>query len=102
MPGIAYCWIHAIAPIKQHINIECKMVRRNIRPSWPCNPIVETPVVKFWGDIILDVTAPVELVAAINTADKPISLAATTCKFPKSELADVSLPDKKQAKKKLI
>lgn len=98
MPGIAYCWIHAIAPITQHINIECNIVRRKIRPSCPCNPIVETPVVRFWGDIILDVTAPLEFVAAISTADSPISLAATTCRLPNSELADVSLPDKKQAK----
>ena len=84
-------------PIKQHIAIECKIVLLKIRPSCPCNPMVETPVVKFCGEIILDVMAPLEFVAAISTADNPISLAATTCKLPKSELADVSLPDKKQA-----
>lgn len=41
--------------------------------------------------------APAELVAAINTVDSPISLAATTCKLPNNELADVSLPDRKHA-----
>lgn len=97
IPGIPYCWTHAMAPMIQTIMIECKMVLRSTRPSWPCNPTVETPVVKFWGEIILDVTAPVELVDAIKIADKPISLAATTCKLPNNELEEVSLPDKKQA-----
>jgi hypothetical protein len=45
----------------------------------------------------LEVTAPDEFAAAIRIGDKPICLAATTCKLPKRELADVSLPDKKQA-----
>lgn len=47
-------------------------------PSLPSKPIVETPVIKFWGEIILDVIAPLELVAAMSTADNPISLAVTT------------------------
>jgi hypothetical protein len=66
-------------------------------PSDPSNPIVLTPVVKFCGEIILDVTAPLELVAAMRTADNPISLAATTCRLPNNEFADVSLPDRKHA-----
>lgn len=97
IPGIAYCCMQAIAPIIQHIKIECNIVRLNILPSCPCNPIVDTPVVKFCGEIIFDVIAPLEFVAAISTADNPISLAATTCKLPNNEFADVSLPDKKHA-----
>lgn len=77
--------------------MEWRTVLRKMYPSFPCMPKVDTPVVKFWGEIILDVTAPLELVDAISTADKPICLAATTCRLPKSELADVSLPDKKHA-----
>lgn len=34
---------------------------------------------------------------AISTADKPISRAATTCRLPKRELADVSLPERQHA-----
>lgn len=59
--------------------------------------MVDTPVVRFCGEIILDVTAPDELAAAINMGDSPICVAATTCKFPNSELADVSLPERKHA-----
>lgn len=59
--------------------------------------MVETPVVRFWGDTILDVIAPAELVAAINIVESPISLAATTWRLPNNEFADVSLPDKKHA-----
>lgn len=59
--------------------------------------MVDTPVVRFWGEIILLQMAPEELVLAIKMADKPISRAATTCRLPNSEFADVSLPEKKQA-----
>lgn len=97
MPGSKYCCIQAITPTTQHMPIECRMVRLNILPSFPCNPIVDTPVVKFWGDIIFDVTALLELVAAIKIAESPISLAVTTCRLPNSEFAEVSLPDRKQA-----
>lgn len=100
MLGSPYCCIHAIPPIKQHIKTECAIVRRKIRPSCPCSPIVDTPVVRFCGEIILDVIAPLEFVAAIRTADSPISRAATTCRLPNNELADVSLPDKKHANNK--
>lgn len=97
IPGIKYCWIQAITPITQHIPIECNIVRLRICPSCPCIPIVETPVVKFCGEIILDVTALLELVAAIKIADSPISLAVTTWRLPNNEFAEVSLPDRKQA-----
>lgn len=59
--------------------------------------MVDTPVVRFWGEIILLQMAPEELVLAIKMADKPISRAATTCRFPKRLLALVSEPERKHA-----
>lgn len=78
MPGVPYCWTTVMTPKARHITILWRIVRRKTNPSLPCIPMVETPVVRFCGEIILEVTAPDELAEAIKTGDKPISLAATT------------------------
>jgi len=49
------------------------------------------PVAMFCGEIILPITPPDELVAAISTGFKPSCPAATTCSLPNSALPDVSL-----------
>ena len=95
MPGITYCWKQQIPPIRHTKKTECKIVRRRTYPSLPRIPMVDTPVVSVWGEIILEVTAPLVLVAAIRTVDKPISRAATTWRLPNNEFAEVSLPVKK-------
>src|SRR6266567_4659939 len=56
-----------------------------------------TPVVTFCGEIILLITAPDELLAAIRIGLRLSWRAATTCRLPKSALLEVSLPLKKQA-----
>src|SRR5579875_3240612 len=75
----------------------CQNVRRITRPSLPRSSPVDTPVVTFCGEIILLITAPDELVAAIKTGLRCSRLAATTCKLPKSAFDDVSDPDRKHA-----
>ena len=57
----------------------------------------ETPVAMFCGEIILPITPPEELEAAISTGLRPSWLAATTCRLPNSALPAVSLPDRKTA-----
>ena len=47
---------------------------------------------RFCGEIIFPSTPPDEFAAAIRVGDKPASLAAVTCKAPKSAFDDVSEP----------
>ena len=51
----------------------------------------------FCGEIILPITPPEELVAAISTGFSPSWLAATTCRLPNRALPEVSLPDRNTA-----
>src|SRR5690348_5916038 len=95
--GKAYCCSSTMMPRNEaRIRLWTK-VRRITSPSLPLREVVETPVVTFCGEIILLVTAPEELVAAIRTGLRWSCLAATTCRLPKSALLDVSLPLRKQA-----
>ena len=41
------------------------------RPSWPFRSVTETPVAIFCGEIILPMTPPEELVAAMSTGFRP-------------------------------
>ena len=47
---------------------------------------------RFCGEIIFPSTPPDELAAAIRVGDRPASLAAVTCRAPKSAFDDVSEP----------
>src|SRR5579875_3247574 len=97
MPGTRYCWTMTITPRMQARMILCQNVRRTTRPSLPVKPMVEAPVVRFCGEIIFDITAPLELVAAIKIGLSFNCWAATTCRLPKRAFDDVSLPLRKQA-----
>src|ERR1700694_4785031 len=92
-----YCCAITNNPSKTARMMLWKNVRRIIKPSFPTIVVVETPVVTFWGEIILLMTAPLEFVAALNTGLRFNCLAATTWRLPKSALLEVSLPLKKQA-----
>jgi hypothetical protein len=59
--------------------------------------VVEAPVEMFCGEIILPITPPEELAAAISTGDRPSLRAATTCRLPNRALPEVSLPDRNTA-----
>ena len=72
-------------------------VRANTTPSCPFRSVTDTPVAMFCGEIILPMTPPEELVAAISTGFRPSWLAATTWRLPNSALPEVSLPDRNTA-----
>src|SRR6266567_8464450 len=92
-----YCWIMTITPRMAARMILWMNVLRIIIPSFPASTVVETPVLTFWGEIIFDMTAPLLLLAAINTGLRFNWRAATTCKLPKRAFDEVSLPLRKQA-----
>ena len=70
----------------------CLKVRANTSPSWPLRSVTETPVAMFCGEIILPITPPEELVAAISTGLRPSWLAATTCRLPNRALPRCRCP----------
>src|ERR1700722_16857270 len=72
-------------------------VRANTAPSLPLRSVTDTPVARFWGEIILPRTPPEELVAANSRGLRCSCRAATTCKLPNSALPEVSLPDRNTA-----
>src|ERR1700684_1536802 len=76
---------------------ECLNVLANTTPSLPLSSVVATPVEIFCGEIILPITPPDELVAAIRIGLRLSWLAATTWRLPNSALPDVSLPERNTA-----
>ena len=75
----------------------CLKVRASTTPSWPFKWVTETPVAMFCGEIILPITPPDELVAAMRTGFRPSCFAATTCRLPNSAFPEVSLPERNTA-----
>ncbi len=75
----------------------CLKVLARTTPSCPFSAVTETPVEMFCGEIILPITPPDELAAAISTGLMLSCLAATTCRLPKRALPEVSLPDRNTA-----
>src|ERR1700733_7324719 len=97
MPGTTYCCTMTITTSTNVSTTLCTKVRANTAPSRPFRLVTDTPVAMFCGEIILPRTPPDELVAANSKGLRFNCRAATTCKFPKSALPDVSLPDRNTA-----
>ena len=55
-------------------------------------PTAAAPMARFWGEIILPSTPPLEFAAAISIGDRSAFSAADTCSAPNSALDDVSEP----------
>ena len=55
-------------------------------------PVAATATAMLWTEIILPITPAAEFTEAVSTGLRPSALAVTTCRLPKSALADVSLP----------
>ena len=55
-------------------------------------PVAATATAMLYGEIIFPTTPAAELTEAVSTGFSPSALAVTTCRLPKSALADVSLP----------
>ena len=75
----------------------CLKVLASTRPSLPFRSVTETPVAIFCGEIILPITPPDELQAAIRIGLRFSCRAATTCRLPNRALPEVSLPDRNTA-----
>src|SRR5262249_60978877 len=70
-----------------------RRVKRNSFASSPdAIPVATAPTATFARLIILPITPPLELDAAIRVGFKFRLVAVTTCKLPNSAFADVSLP----------
>ena len=55
-------------------------------------PTAAAPMARFWGEIILPSTPPLEFEAAISMGERSAFWAADTCSAPNSALDDVSEP----------
>ena len=71
------------------------MTRRKISPSRPTAPTPAAPTERFCGLIILPMTPPELLVAAMRMGSRPATFAVVAWSGPKSVFDEVSLPVRK-------
>src|SRR3954466_2806037 len=79
-------------PTRQASAIECLNTKRRIVPSWPYQLVAVEATTIDWASIILPITPPDELAAAINTDDSPSCSEVIFCRLPNSTLEAVSDP----------
>ena len=71
----------------------CFRVKRNsLGSSDEGIPVAAAATAMLWRLIILPMTPPLELAAAIRSGFSPRCVAVTTCRLPNRALAEVSLP----------
>src|SRR5258706_4852679 len=71
----------------------CLSVKRNnFASSDAAMPVAAAATEMLCRLIILPITPPLELDAAMSTGDNPSVLAVTTCRLPNNALAEESLP----------
>ena len=71
---------------------ECQKTKRKMEPSWPTWLVAAVAMVMDWASIILPMTPPAELVAAIRTGLRSSCCAVIFCRPPKRTFEEVSLP----------
>src|SRR5437764_2911695 len=79
-------------PTRQASAIECQNTNRRIEPSWPYQLVAVEATTIDCASIILPMTPPDELAAAIRTGDKPSCSEVIFCRLPNSTLEAVSDP----------
>src|SRR3954470_11989378 len=80
------------SPTKQASAIECQKTKRRIVPSWPNQLVAVEATTMDCASIILPMTPPDELAAAIKTGDRPSCSEVIFCRPPKSTFEAVSDP----------
>src|SRR5207342_1332903 len=79
-------------PTREASTIECQNTKRRIEPSWPYQLVAVEATTIDCASIILPMTPPEELAAAIRIGDRPSCSEVIFCKFPNNTLEAVSDP----------
>src|ERR1700742_5348356 len=79
-------------PTRQASVIECLNTKRRIVPSWPYQLVAVEATTIDCASIILPMTPPEELAAAIRTDDRPSCSEVIFCRLPNRMLDEVSDP----------
>src|SRR6516225_1914753 len=79
-------------PTRQASTIECQNTKRRIEPSWPNQLVAVDATTMDCASIILPMTPPDELAAAIRMGERPSCSEVMRCKFPNSKFEAVSEP----------
>src|ERR671938_1688415 len=79
-------------PTRHASAIECQNTKRKIVPSWPYQLVAVEATTIDCASIILPITPPEELAAAIRTGDRPSCSEVIFCRLPNSTLEAVSDP----------
>src|SRR6476660_7003507 len=72
--------------------MECQKTKRRIEPSWPNQLVAVEATTIDCASIILPITPPEELAAAIKIGDRPSCSEVIFCRLPNSTLDAVSDP----------
>src|SRR5438874_3488852 len=92
MPVNRYACSITRMPTRQASAIECQNTNRRIEPSWPYQLVAVEATTIDCASIILPMTPPEELAAAISTGDRPSCSEVIFCKLPNRMLEAVSDP----------
>src|SRR3954454_15583241 len=79
-------------PTRQASAIECRNTYRSIEPSWPYQLVAVEATTIDCASIILPITPPEELAAAISTGDRPSCSEVIFCRLPNRMFDAVSDP----------
>src|ERR1051325_7886540 len=79
-------------PTRQASAIECQNTKRRIEPSWPNQLVAVEATTIDWASIILPMTPPDELAAAISTGLSPNCSDVIFCRLPNRMFDAVSEP----------
>src|SRR6185369_6641985 len=79
-------------PTRQASAIECLNTKRRIELSWPYQLVAVEATTIDCASIILPITPPDELAAAMRTGDRPSCSEVIFCRLPNSTLEAVSDP----------
>src|SRR5215467_10461627 len=79
-------------PTRLASEIECQNTKRRIEPSWPNQLVAVEATTIDWASIILPMTPPDELAAAIKTGFNPSCLDVIVCRLPNRMFDAVSEP----------
>src|SRR5499427_3507457 len=79
-------------PTRQASVIECQKTKRRIEPSWPNQLVAVEATTIDCASIILPMTPPDELAAAISTGLRPSCSEVIFCRLPNSTFDAVSEP----------
>src|SRR6476661_10619474 len=79
-------------PTRHASAIECLKTKRRIEPSWPYQLVAVEATTIDCASIILPITPPEELAAAIRIGDRPSCSEVIFCRLPNSTFDAVSDP----------